>query len=415
MRSLNPKKISLNLQIFFRVTLVFFKKLPSNIFIFFRDLPKNLKKEGSKIKIRRRRLELKNIWPHLGLAILLCAVISSTVFAQDAGFNNSEFTQGVIEPSEYADFAVSSDPFTPFINEKENETIIALSAAETVVASDESYILAPAEMATEKTPQESTKPSTRAGYLAYEVLGGETLTHIGAKFDVSALSILWANSDIKDANVLRPGKSILIPPRDGMTVIVEKGQSLDSLVKKYSGDFDQTLVANNITDPATIFAEQRILIAGGTPAKTPVPTQLAKKSTGKVKGTRSSPTGPTVPTGTFIWPTQGSVCNTRHRGYYAIDICAGGASPPIVASDGGVVVEARYGWNGGYGNTVRIDHGNGFFTRYAHMRTLTVSAGQSVSQGQQVGWMGTTGNSTGVHLHFEISIGAIRLNPLAYL
>lgn len=411
---LNPKRLSLNLRIYFRTTTVFIKKLPSIIFNFSRNLPKNLKKEGSKLKINRTRFELKNVWPHLGIGILFCAVIASSVQAQGRGAINAEVNQNPVDPIEYADFAVSADPYTPFIDEKENQVIISLSESETAVLSDESYILAPSEMATEKSPKVSTAPATRNAYLTYQVLGGETLSHIGVKFDVSSLAILWANSDIKDANLLQPGMNILIPPRNGMTVIVEKGQSLDGLVKKYSGNFEGTLLANGLADPSTIFAGERILIADGKPAKTPAP-QIAKKSTGSVKGAKSSPTGPTVPSGHFIWPTQGSVCNTRHRGYYAIDICAGGASPPIIASDGGVVVGASYGWNGGWGNNVLIDHGNGFKTRYAHMRVLTVSVGQSVSQGQQVGIMGTTGNSTGIHLHFEIYIGPVRVNPLAYL
>ncbi|MCX6811743.1 MAG: M23 family metallopeptidase [Candidatus Berkelbacteria bacterium] len=351
----------------------------------------------------------------LGIAILSCVVISSSVFAQDQGFHNSELSQDSIEPSEYADFAISTDPYTPFINEKDNEMIIQLSGAETMVASDESYILAPSGLATEKSPEQSITPSIRTAYLAYQVMGGETLSHIGAKFDVSSLSVLWANPDIKNPNLLQPGATILIPPRDGMTVVIEKGQSLDGLVKKYSGNFDETLAANAISDPSTVFAGQKILIAAGKPAKTPSPTPKVATTKGKVKGAISSATGPTVPSGTFIWPTSGNVCGGMRRGHPAIDICAGGASPPIVASDGGVVVQAAYGWNYGYGNTVLIDHGNGFQTRYGHMRVLNVSQGQRVSQGQQVGIMGTTGNSTGVHLHFEIHLGPARLNPLAYL
>lgn len=408
----NLKKIALNLQIYFRVTIVFFRKLPSIIFIFFHDLPKNLKKEGSEIKIHRRRFELARIWPHIGIAILSCVVISSSVFAQDMGYSNSEFSQNTIEPSEYADFAITADSYVPFIDAKNNDVIIALSESDTVVVSDESYILAPADIATEKSPKESTTPSSRTAYLTYQVLGGETLSFIGAKFDVSSLSILWANPDIKDANLVKPGANILIPPRNGMTVVVEKGQSLDGLVKKYSGNFDETLAANDIADATTIFSGQRILIANGKPAPAPAP-QVAKK--GSVKGTKSSPTGPLGARGHFIFPTQGSICNTRHPGYYAVDICAGGATPPIHAADGGVVIEARYGWNSGWGNTVKIDHGNGLFTRYAHMSVLSVSAGQSVSQGQQVGIMGSTGNSTGPHLHFEVYIGPVRVNPLLYL
>jgi LysM repeat protein len=394
------------------VTIVFFKKLPSLILIFLHDLPKNIKKEGSKIKIHRRRFELKTIWPHLGIAILSCIIISTQVSAQGQGYHGYEFSQGIIEASEYADFAIAADSYMPFIDAKNNETIILLSEADTVVSSDESYILARAGIATTKSPKESSAPSGRNSYITYQVMSGESLSNIGVKFNVSSLSILWANPDIKNADIVQPGTSILIPPRDGMTVVVEKGQSLDSLVKKYSGNFDETLLANDISDPTTIFAGQRILIAGGKPAPAP---QIAKKSTGSVKGAKSSATGPTGPTGHFIWPTSGTVCNTRHPGYYAIDICAGGASPPVVAADGGVVVDARYGWDSGWGNTVKIDHGNGFFTRYAHLSVLNVSLGQRVSQGQQVGIMGATGNATGIHLHFEVYIGPVRVNPLLYL
>jgi murein DD-endopeptidase MepM/ murein hydrolase activator NlpD len=188
---------------------------------------------------------------------------------------------------------------------------------------------------------------------------------------------------------------------------------LAGVVTKYSGNLDDTLRANAIEDPSKIFAGERIIVPGGKQPKAPV--IIAKKNTSKVKGATSSPTGPTVPSGTFIWPTSGSVCQGFRSGHPAIDICAGGASPPIVASDGGVVVQASYGWNWGYGNTVLIDHGNGFQTRYAHLRVLNVSSGQRVSQGQRLGFMGTTGNSTGVNLHFEIHMGAARLNPLAYI
>jgi hypothetical protein len=192
MRSIfNLKKIALNLQIYFRVTIVFFRKLPSIIFIFIHDLPKNLKKEGSEIKIHRRRFELARIWPHLGIAILSCVVISSSVFAQDMGYSNSEFSQNLIEPSEYADFAIAADSYIPFIDAKNNDIILALAEADTVVTSDESYILAPADIATEKSPKESTTPSSRTSYITYQILGGETLSFIGVKFNVTSSSILW--------------------------------------------------------------------------------------------------------------------------------------------------------------------------------------------------------------------------------
>ena len=413
LRSLfNLKKILLNIQIYFRVSIVFLRRLPLILYNFFLDLPKNLKKEGSRIKINKTRFELKKIWPHFGIGILSGVVISSSVFAQNSDLHSFNSTQELIEPVEYADLAISADSYTPFINEKENEMIIALFDAETVVSSDESYILAPVKMATEKSPKVSTEPSSRVGYLTYQVLGGETLSHIGAKFDVSSLSVLWANPDLKNPDILIPGSNLSIPPRDGMTATVEKGQSVESLVKKYSGNFDGTLAANGISDPSTIFAGQKILIANGHPAKSPSPNpKIASKSKGSVKGTISSVTGPTVPSGTFRWPTSGSVCQGMRRGHPAIDICAGGSSPPIVASDGGVVVQAVYGWNYGYGNVIQIDHGSGYVTVYAHLSQTLVQPCQSVGQGTLIGYAGATGNAFGSHLHFEIRNGGKNINP----
>lgn len=135
-----------------------------------------------------------------------------------------------------------------------------------------------------------------------------------------------------------------------------------------------------------------------------------------IKGTRES-----VTTGSFDWPVPythaisspfGPRWGRNHNG---IDIADSGIyGQTIVASDGGTVVEA--GWsNGGYGNYVVIDHGNGYRTLYAHCSSVAVSAGQVVSKGQAVGYIGSTGNSTGPHLHFEIQENGTPVNPLNYV
>ena len=85
---------------------------------------------------------------------------------------------------------------------------------------------------------------------------------------------------------------------------------------------------------------------------------------------------------------------------------------PIYAADGGTVITA--GWNGGYGNLVRVDHGNGFITYYGHFNSYAVALGQAVAQGQLLGYCGTTGNSTGPHLHFEIRYNGVPQDPVVY-
>jgi murein DD-endopeptidase MepM/ murein hydrolase activator NlpD len=116
------------------------------------------------------------------------------------------------------------------------------------------------------------------------------------------------------------------------------------------------------------------------------------------------------------WPTNGSVTSgfgyrwgSLHAG---IDI-ANGVGTPIRAAKGGTVILA--GWNGGYGNCIVIDHGGGFSTLYGHMTRLRASDGQRVSQGDLIGDMGSTGNSTGSHLHFETRVNGSPQDPTRYL
>ncbi len=132
----------------------------------------------------------------------------------------------------------------------------------------------------------------------------------------------------------------------------------------------------------------------------------------------------------FIWPTKGAYAVSSHYGYRSasisgwsyhggIDIVLGSGSSagiPVVASASGTVVTAYSGWSG-YGHTVVIDHGNGYKTRYAHMYpgSIAVSVGQKVYQGQQIGRIGSTGNSTGPHLHFEMLINGQKTNPYPYI
>jgi murein DD-endopeptidase MepM/ murein hydrolase activator NlpD len=127
--------------------------------------------------------------------------------------------------------------------------------------------------------------------------------------------------------------------------------------------------------------------------------------------------------GQFVWPVPytmnvtsgfGPRWGTTHKG---IDISSGGVyGQPIVASASGTVIVADAGgWGGGYGTWVSIDHGNGFSTVYGHMSSLCVSVGQAVQQGQVIGYVGSTGDSTGPHCHFEVRVNGVAQDPLNYV
>jgi murein DD-endopeptidase MepM/ murein hydrolase activator NlpD len=121
-----------------------------------------------------------------------------------------------------------------------------------------------------------------------------------------------------------------------------------------------------------------------------------------------------IGSGTFVWPTtdhgvSGYTFDSTHPG---VDI-SGAEGNSIFATDSGVVVYA--GWSDyGYGYLIVIDHGNGWQSAYAHLSAVGVGCGQSVYQGGYIGAMGTTGNSSGPHLHFELSINGAKVNPLDY-
>lgn len=144
---------------------------------------------------------------------------------------------------------------------------------------------------------------------------------------------------------------------------------------------------------------------------------------GAMKYNESTNTGDGVATGKFIWPVPFTKNITSYYGerwgsfHSGIDISAGNINgKPIIASDGGKVVAVNTsGWGGGWGIYVLIDHGNGYQTRYAHCSSITVKKGQKVAQGELIGFVGNTGNSTGPHLHFEVLLNGKRVNPLPYL
>lgn len=123
-----------------------------------------------------------------------------------------------------------------------------------------------------------------------------------------------------------------------------------------------------------------------------------------------------VGTGSFIWPMPGYTyltCYFGEDGHRGIDIAGGDIyGKAIIAADGGTVTYA--GWNDSYGYCVFIDHGNGYETRYAHMSALGTDTGAAVGQGEIIGYVGSTGNSTGPHLHFEVIYGGGLNDPMGY-
>lgn len=259
----------------------------------------------------------------------------------------------------------------------------------------------------------SEKP--RSEIIEYEVKSGETLSQIAQKFNVSSDTIKWANN-LESINDIKPGQKLKILPVSGVSHTVKSGDTLESVAKKYSADAQAILdfPFNDVPDDFKLRTGQILIVPEGQPPEVKVaprpriqPQYIAK---GPASPTFAAPGG-----GSFVWPTTTSGISQYFAWYHPGIDMPNRSAPAVVSSDGGTVVVAGWPDNYGYGNRVVVDHGNGYQTLYAHLSNIYVSSGQRISRGQAVGQMGSTGRSTGVHLHFEIHFKGISVNPLAIL
>jgi len=254
----------------------------------------------------------------------------------------------------------------------------------------------------------SVKP--RATVINYLVKEGDTVSAISQKFGVDTDTIRWAN-DLTSINSIKPGDEIKILPVTGVSHKVRRGETIYSIGKKYDAN-PQAIVDYPFNDFANdetfaLVAGQLLIVPDGV-----MPKQQPWERPAYIAQTPDA--GVVSATGRFVWPTGGNISQRfvwYHRG---LDI-ANKAAPAIVAADSGKVIVAGFPDRFGYGNRVIIDHGNGFTTLYAHLSKIYVTAGQTVNRGAAIGQMGSTGRSTGIHLHFEVHKNGVAQDPLAYL
>lgn len=248
--------------------------------------------------------------------------------------------------------------------------------------------------------------------ISYIVQDGDTLISIAQKFNLEdADTIRWENNLPKDAK-LKPGQELKILPVDGVRHKVARGETIYTIAKRYGleGAEAQAIVnypfnefRNDETFELTV--GQMLMVPNGVkPEETVAP---------RPRVTITANAGAVTATGSFVWPASGGITQRFSFYHKAWDIANRGGGP-ILAADAGRVIAA--GWDSsGYGNRVMIDHGNGYVTLYGHMIVLQVTVGQTVNRGSVVGQMGSTGRSTGTHLHFEIRQGSVLLDPGRFL
>jgi murein DD-endopeptidase MepM/ murein hydrolase activator NlpD len=260
----------------------------------------------------------------------------------------------------------------------------------------------------------------------YTVKNGDTISGIAEKFHISVNTIRWANDLTKTANI-KVGQKLVILPITGVQYTVKNGDTISGIASKFEADQGEILDFNDLEDPKDIKPGMKIIIPDAEMPGTTVSQTKAAAATKSTtttttpKASSSSSTKTTVTAksdddnddkkpvsssrGGMVNPVPGSILTQGLHDVNAVDFGAPTGTPVRAVKGGTVIVAKNNGaYNGGFGNFIVIDHG-GSQTLYAHLSKVEVSVGDSVDQGEQIGKVGSTGKSTGPHLHLEVHGG----------
>lgn len=230
---------------------------------------------------------------------------------------------------------------------------------------------------------------------------GDTLTSIARLYGVAVRDLIALN-EIANPNVLSIGQEIVVTPRVQRTHVVAAGDTLWAIARKYEVSVQAIQAANGLDDPGLLRIGMNLVIPaiGGSDDVVAV-SAVARSSPQRLS---------------LAWPVEGRVTSNFGmrwgRMHNGIDIAAPTGTPVYAAAAGRVTYAD---WMGTYGQIVIIDHGNGIETRYAHNSRLLVRVGDQVQRGQRIALVGSTGNSTGPHLHFEVRVNGEAQDPAAWL
>ncbi len=333
-------------------------------------------------------------------------------------------------------------PQTPALTAEAAEPLRAAGGAESRLAEIDPNLIAAldpltlppegADSVARRTNIKTIIPSRpRTTVITYTVQRGDSLFLIAQNFGLKPSTILFGNYEALQDNphLLKPQQVLNILPVDGAYYQWQEGDNLlevaarfhvePQVILEYPGnglDLTTTDITGKGIEPGTWL----IIPGGKRPIKDWGPPAITRSNPAVAryygKGFCGSVYEGAIGTGTFIWPTTDRTISGYTYdpdAHPAVDI-GGAEGNPIYATDSGVVVYA--GWSDyGYGYLIVIDHGNGWQSAYAHLSAVAVTCGQSVYQGGYIGAMGSTGNSSGPHLHFELAINGVKVNPLDYI
>jgi murein DD-endopeptidase MepM/ murein hydrolase activator NlpD len=257
--------------------------------------------------------------------------------------------------------------------------------------------------------------------ITHIVSAGESLASLAEFYGIAPETIQWANS-VEKGKTIHPGQELLILPVDGVLHTVRSGQNLLNIAALYEVSVEEVVRQNQLKS-SVVVPGQQLIVPGGTPLIERASRIAALPGVGKAEDSRPRPVPaplraiPPPSPGIFQFPCDCIYTQYFTPSHYGVDLSSPGGGPIFAAADG-TVTRASYGWNGGYGNVIEIDHGNGLVTLYAHNQTLHVREGTKVKRGEVIATMGRSGRvfgKTGVHLHFEVQQNGVKKNPVPYL
>lgn len=304
---------------------------------------------------------------------------------------------------------VANPTITSNVNNLSEQDISAITAGGTAVSKPN---IAPGA----SVSSGNAATTGRQDIISYTVQNGDTIGGIASKFGISINTILWANG-LTARSYIRPGDTLKILPVSGLTHKVVKGDTIGKIATKYQAKAEDIISTNNLQENgADIVIGEELIIPGGVKPATYTSSATSNNSYKPLTNVTAPAPSVETPAGSgYLWPA-GVRRITQYYGWRHTGLDIGGpVGTPLYASKAGTVKVSQCGWNGGYGCYIILDHGGGVQTLYGHASQLYVSVGDQVSQGQTIAAMGSTGRSTGPHIHFEVRINGARLNPLKYI
>lgn len=338
------------------------------------------------------------------LATIILSVAGLTIsFSKTAHAGLFSFLSSLVGNQE-----VSADTKPVSFADSQVSPVIVLQAS-AVLADDVASATPPIEGDTTLSPDLARMNATSTEDIntqisLYTVRQGDTISSVAKMFNVSVSTILWAN-DLSSKSTLQPGQTLVILPVTGVSYTVKKGDTIQTIAKQLRADVTDILNYNDITLATSLQPGDQLIVpdaeistrAVAAPAS--APHKITKAPNEPLLDGWGWPSYP----GFYACPVPGATLTQGLHGHNAVDLAIGRGTPIHASASGTVLIARSNGaWNGGYGNFVVILHSNGTQTLYAHMQRVAVRAGDSVSKEEIIGYVGSTGLSTGPHVHFEI-------------